>query len=946
MNNDEQDSSSSRIPMISVSNLSQLSLNGCQGSDDDSSVQNNNSISSNTSHRYKSILLNKNGSTRSVNNSGGSLNGSTSSPKKFSIKNIGASVTMANFTGLFSKQTSSKDNHHHHSSFSDFTGKVFNSKGVKKLRNISRRRRQRKKSKDYALRRKISQLMNSRWAMIVMVIATLFLLYIDDLMLATLAPDNTVSYAIISSLKILVFIIFAIDIIFSIYVQRLNYVLTLFFPIDLISIASLIPDIIAFIFGITSIAHAINALSLSRTARVARMASRISRMAKIINFFNVFMCADRVSTKNKHELQLHTEPSSIGKKLLGKTSHKVVVMCLLIVLITSLTLPSPDNTPYYKSILNLLSLSANQNGINSTNFQDTFTEIQSNSQTVDILYLKIHGDDIYHSQEDTSDWFSNYIIKVDQGQDEIWIDNQRNEQVWAALGITLTTCLLIILSFGNLLISRDFQILVIKPIERMVSLIKKISSMDRGHDSDYGGGDTEDNEFDDDTTNNDTEGDINMSDLENQYPSDTDYSDSIGGFDEEPETNIIVEILSDLAKKKIDNYTKEKNIIDGRNQFNSNLQSLISGIKSWCQRKQYLAEGKIYSKRARIVKEIFTTETTYVNSLKTAIDAFLYPLRTNMIVPLEELNIIFSNIEVLASFNQGFLDKLAEKVNNWSINQSIGDVFSHLDESGDIYSTYVNNYNDAIKTIESLKKDNEKFTEFLLETRESKAKGIDLVAYLIMPVQRCPRYVLLLEDLVKSTPSDHADFANIELAVKNLKKLTVQLNERKRDSENKLAIQDIYMKLVPPVQDILTPGNSVIIQSKLKLDSEKFYFFLFNTGFLKTEKHDNELLVKQYLSIRDNPVQVTSIADVPSMKIFNCFQIKIDDQSLVLFAKTPEKKTEWINAFTQFTKVQTQRTKSMMMMNSSSQLRRSSTSQNSKNSPQLSSSRLSVNSKK
>jgi len=928
---DEQDSSSSRIPMISVSNLSQMSLNGCQGSDDES-IQNN-SMSSTTSSRYKSILTNKNGSTRSVNN------GSTSSPKKFSIKNIGSSITMANFTGVFSKQSAKDVNR----SFSDFTGKVFNSKGVKKLRNISRRRRQRKNSSDYALRRKISRLMNSRWAMIVMVIATLFLLYIDDLMLATLAPDNTASYAIISSLKILVLVIFLVDIVFSIYVQRLNYVLTLFFPIDLISIASLIPDVIAFIFGITSIVHAINALSLSRTARVARMASRISRMAKIINFFNVFMCVDRVEAKNKNELQLHTEPSSIGKKLLGKTSHKVVVMCLLIVLITTLTLPSPDNTPYYKSILNLLTLSAEQNGVNSTNFQDTFTEIQTNSDTVDILYLMIQGTDIYHSQEDTSDWFSNYIIKVDQGDNEIWIDNQRNEQVWAALGITLTTCLLIILSLGNLLISRDFQILVIKPIERMVSLIKKISSMERGggHDSDYDY--TEDNETIDDDTN--TEGDVNMSDLENQFPSDTEYSDSIGGFDDEPETNIIVEILSDLAKKKIDNYTKEKNIVDSKNQFNSNLLSLVAGIKSWGQRKQYLAEGKIYSKRARIVKEIFTTETTYVTSLNTAVEAFLYPLRSSLLIPIEELNLIFSNIEVLAQFNQGFLDKLTEKVNDWSINQQIGEIFSHLEESGDIYSTYVNNYNDAIKTIENLKKDNEKFNEFLLETRNTKAKGIDLIAYLIMPIQRMPRYVLLLEDLLKSTPTNHVDFVNIELAVKNLKKLTIQLNERKRDSENKLAIQDIYMKLVPPVQDILTPGNCVLIQSKLKMDNEKYYFFLFNSGFLKTEKNENELIVKQYLSIRDNPVHITTIGDVPSMKIFNCFQVKIDDQSLVLFAKTPEKRTEWINAFTQFTKVQTQRTKSMMMMNSSSQLRRSSTSQNSKNSPQLSSSRLSVSKK-
>lgn len=37
--------------------------------------------------------------------------------------------------------------------------------------------------------------------------------------------------------------------------------------------------------------------------------------------------------------------------------------------------------------------------------------------------------------------------------------------------------------------------------------------------------------------------------------------------------------------------------------------------------------------------------------------------------------------------------------------------------------------------------------------------------FLILPVQRLPRYVLLLRDLLKFTPEEHTDFENLSKAV-------------------------------------------------------------------------------------------------------------------------------------------------------------------------------------
>jgi hypothetical protein len=43
------------------------------------------------------------------------------------------------------------------------------------------------------------------------------------------------------------------------------------------------------------------------------------------------------------------------------------------------------------------------------------------------------------------------------------------------------------------------------------------------------------------------------------------------------------------------------------------------------------------------------------------------------------------------------------------------------------------------------------------------------VSYLIMPVQRLPRYVLLLEQLVEATPVGHADHAPLTAALRQMR---------------------------------------------------------------------------------------------------------------------------------------------------------------------------------
>ena len=62
---------------------------------------------------------------------------------------------------------------------------------------------------------------------------------------------------------------------------------------------------------------------------------------------------------------------------------------------------------------------------------------------------------------------------------------------------------------------------------------------------------------------------------------------------------------------------------------------------------------------------------------------------------------------------------------------------------------------------------------------------------MVKPVQRFPQFILLLDDLLKHTPSDHHDRMSLQLALTQLESLADRLNERKRDSERHFAVKQL-----------------------------------------------------------------------------------------------------------------------------------------------------------
>ena len=191
--------------------------------------------------------------------------------------------------------------------------------------------------------------------------------------------------------------------------------------------------------------------------------------------------------------------------------------------------------------------------------------------------------------------------------------------------------------------------------------------------------------------------------------------------------------------------------------------------------------------RTNIAKEIYETEAKYVGCLGEMVNVYLKPLllvceqQPSLPFQKSEIETIFSNVEILYNLNQNILAQLEKRIEGWSSEETlIGDIFQQFAPYLKMYTQYGLEYQQSLVTFTELK-ENPKFVELLQTYKGTKPLALDHL--LIMPIQRIPRYNLLLTDLLKKTDQSHKDFQNIEAAQKAVSEVADHMNLMMRKSE-------------------------------------------------------------------------------------------------------------------------------------------------------------------
>jgi hypothetical protein len=214
-------------------------------------------------------------------------------------------------------------------------------------------------------------------------------------------------------------------------------------------------------------------------------------------------------------------------------------------------------------------------------------------------------------------------------------------------------------------------------------------------------------------------------------------------------------------------------------------------IRGWLVRKRFRNLVNRQKRREHAAKELLSTERTYADGLRIMVECYIQPFAmltdtAKQIISTNDIKILFSNCRQLSFFHTQMLAKLTDRLSEYNATTTrLGDVFVELAPFFKVYQEYVNNYDSAQKHLLELKKNNARFAETLADIEKSPASaGKDLLSYLITPVQRVPRYEMMLAEIVKLTPDEHVDSEALRTALAGIKKAAVGINEAKRKAES------------------------------------------------------------------------------------------------------------------------------------------------------------------
>ncbi|CAD8209659.1 unnamed protein product [Paramecium pentaurelia] len=198
--------------------------------------------------------------------------------------------------------------------------------------------------------------------------------------------------------------------------------------------------------------------------------------------------------------------------------------------------------------------------------------------------------------------------------------------------------------------------------------------------------------------------------------------------------------------------------------------------------------------RRHVINEILFTELNYINDLGV-LEELRETLRNELTIKSDEqyINKIFMNVSDIRQENQKFYDQIKSKTVNLNANSVI---FNNVDVQGfETYYSYCRNYNESLKALKQLLQKQPQL-EYSLKNRQN-MRGLQIVDFLVKPVQRLPKYILFWKELKKGTRNNHPDMENIL----GLQQEFERLNEENNKSMDKFMNRARVMELSKEYED-------------------------------------------------------------------------------------------------------------------------------------------------
>uniref|UniRef100_UPI00358E03FA FYVE, RhoGEF and PH domain-containing protein 2-like n=1 Tax=Myxine glutinosa TaxID=7769 RepID=UPI00358E03FA len=351
---------------------------------------------------------------------------------------------------------------------------------------------------------------------------------------------------------------------------------------------------------------------------------------------------------------------------------------------------------------------------------------------------------------------------------------------------------------------------------------------------------------------------------------------------------------------------KKRNLIE-RHASGEDSNSRSTSVPNCSRKLETLNKtSEPVQKLYNVALELLLTERAYVQRLhlldKVFYSRLMEEAKSKSSFPTETINGIFSNLSSILQFHEHFLlPELEGRMDNWKENPQIGDILQKLLPFLKMYGEYVKNFDHAMGLLNTWLQRSVQFKSIVQEIQgQEESRNLTLQHHMLEPIQRIPRYELLLSTYIKDLPPDSPDYKNAQKSLQIISTAANHSNAAIRKNEKMQKLLEIH-ELLDGGIDVVHPSNELIKEGPIfKLSArngvpQERYLFLFNNMLLhcvpKMRLMRTKFSVRTCLDIAD-----LKVVDDMKNEEASTFHIYGKQRALDIQTRTQKEKQEWMEA--------------------------------------------------
>ncbi|KAG7210374.1 hypothetical protein KM043_011908 [Ampulex compressa] len=252
--------------------------------------------------------------------------------------------------------------------------------------------------------------------------------------------------------------------------------------------------------------------------------------------------------------------------------------------------------------------------------------------------------------------------------------------------------------------------------------------------------------------------------------------------------------------------TELRKIINDRNMLS--MRSRMKVLHTLDEKNQKYLQQRERNLRAKAIQEILTTEVTYLRQLEIMMEYFIQPISERNLLNHALIFTLSENIKTLYNISGELVNGLRHDPEN------IAGIFHKLAPFFKLYSVYAYDYEQVMSLLQSTQEQDPAFRNFIKNQETRPEVGQKMQSLLITPIQRVPRYKLLLKEVLQHTESKHREYSLLQACLVEIEKAAKHINSLVAQNEETQKLLRLQRCIVNPI-NLVKPGRKLIKQGAL-----------------------------------------------------------------------------------------------------------------------------------